>query len=220
VADRGAVAALLAALVPPGTAIAARTITAGDPPVLWPGEDVPRAVPKRRRELAFGRACARDALAELGLGATAIPIGTGGAPGWPPGITGSITHTDDLAAAAVLRTGAFGALGIDLESLAHAARTPDLLATVARPHEHVDVPHLAAVVFSAKESVYKCLYPGTGRFLDFHDVDLVLDPAGTFTVARAEGYDARTVRGRWAIAGDLVATVATVAVEGLLIHTK
>jgi 4'-phosphopantetheinyl transferase EntD len=94
------------------------------------------------------------------------------------------------------------ALGIDLESLAHTARVPDLLATVAIASERA---HPAALVFSAKESVYKCLY--AGRFLDFHDVELAIEP-GTFTVIRAAGYDASAVRGRWAIEGDHVATVA------------
>jgi enterobactin synthetase component D len=40
------------------------------------------------------------------------------------------------------------------------------------------------LVFSAKESVFKCLYPRVGRFFDFHDVRLgeVRSDLGTFTV--------------------------------------
>ena len=196
---RSPIAALFAALVPPGTAIAVRAIT-GEPPALLAGEDLPRAVAKRRNERAFGRACARDALAELGLAPAAIGAGPGGEPRWPDGVAGSITHTDDHAAAAVVR--GVTALGIDLESLAHAERVPDLLATVALASERT---HPAALLFSAKESVYKCLY--AGRFLDFHDVELAIEP-GAFTVVRAAGYDACAVRGRWAIEGDHVATVA------------
>jgi len=199
VADRDPVAALFAALVPPGTAVAALAI-AGEPPALLAGEELPRAVAKRRAERAFGRACARTALAELGIAPAAIASSAGGAPMWPAGIAGSITHTDDYAAAAVVRD--VVALGIDLESLAHTARVPDLLATVALASERA---HPAALVFSAKESVYKCLY--AGQFLDFHDVELAIGP-GTFTVVRAAGHDASAVRGRWAIAGDHVATVA------------
>jgi 4'-phosphopantetheinyl transferase EntD len=199
VADRGPVAALFARLVPPGTAVAALAIT-GEPPGLFAGEDLPRAVAKRRTERAFGRACARTALAELGIAPVAITSGAGGEPCWPAGLAGSITHTDDHAAAAVAR--GMTALGIDLESLAHTGRVPDLLATVALASER---EHAAALVFSAKESVYKCLY--AGRFLDFHDVELAIEP-GTFTVLRAAGYDASAVRGRWAIEGDHVATVA------------
>jgi len=199
VADRGPIAALFASLVPPGAAVAVLAIT-GEPPALFPGEDLPRAVAKRRNERAFGRACARTALGELGIAASPIAVGAGGEPQWPAGISGSITHTDDHAAAAVVR--GVTALGIDLESLAHTARVPDLLTTVALASERA---HPAALLFSAKESVYKCLY--AGRFLDFHDVELAIEP-GTFTVVRAAGYDASSVRGRWAISGDHVATVA------------
>jgi 4'-phosphopantetheinyl transferase EntD len=199
VVDRGPVAALFAALVPPGTAVAALAIT-GDVPALFAGEDLPRAVVKRRTERAFGRACARTALAELGLAPAAIATGPGGEPCWPAGIAGSITHTDRDTAAAVSRS--VVALGIDLESVEHVARVPELLATVALECER---GHPAALLFSAKESVYKCLY--AGRFLDFHDVELAIEP-GTFTVVRATGYDASAVRGRWAIEGDRVATVA------------
>ncbi|MEP6859767.1 MAG: 4'-phosphopantetheinyl transferase superfamily protein [Deltaproteobacteria bacterium] len=190
---------MFARLVPSGTAVAALAIT-GEPPGLFAGEDLPRAVAKRRTERAFGRACARTALAELGVAPVEIITGQGGAPCWPAGLAGSITHTDDHAAAAVTR--AVLGLGIDLESLAHTARVPDLLATVAHESER---GYPAALVFSAKESVYKCLY--AGRFLDFHDVELAIEP-GSFTVIRAAGYDASAVRGRWVIEGDHVATVA------------
>jgi 4'-phosphopantetheinyl transferase EntD len=128
---------------------------------------------------------------------------------WPPGVIGSITHTDEHAAAVVMTANAARSIGIDLESLAHAARTPDLLSMVATAAErasHVDPRHLAALLFSAKESVYKCVYPLTGQFLDFHDVELAIDDNAGFT-ARAKGYD---VRGRFAVDSEHVATVATI----------
>lgn len=189
---------MLRALLPPGAAFAELAIAGAEPP-LFPDEAaaVARAAPKRRREFAFGRACARAA-----LGAdVAIAVGDRGMPVWPAGSSGSITHTDDYAAAAVVRT---GAIGIDLESLAQVARVPDLLATVALPSERA-VP--AAVLFSAKESVYKCLYPRARRFLEFHDVELAFD-IGTFRVVRAAGCAARDVHGAFAVSATHVATVA------------
>jgi len=196
VADRDRIAALFAPLLPPGTSFAARAIVGDDPP-LFPDEEaaIVRAVPKRRRTFAFGRVCAREALGWN----VAILVGQGGAPVWPAGVLGSITHTDDDAAAAIASV----PIGIDLESRAHAARTPDLLAMVALPSERaLD----AALVFSAKESVYKCLYPTAGQFLDFHDVELAFDGDG-FHVIRAGDYDVRGMRGRFAITDALVATV-------------
>ncbi len=206
-AHRGSVAALFAPLVPAGARFAARVIR-GPEPALFSEEEpaVARAVAKRRREVAFGRACAREALGR----SIAIPAGAGGAPRWPDGILGSITHTDDEAAAVVAERGDITALGIDLESLAHAAHIEDLLATVTSAAERAAMDPalpLAALAFSAKEAVYKCLYPTAGQFLDFHDVELAIDPAGTFRVLRAHGYDASSLIGRFAVDAIHVATV-------------
>lgn len=190
-ADRDPVTALFAPLLPAGVTFVARAI-AGDDPPLHPDElaHVARVAPKRRRGFAFGRACARAALGRE----VAIGIGDGGAPQWPAGIFGSITHTDEHAAAVAGPQ----PIGIDLESLAHAARTPDLLDMIARPSERTQP---AALVFSAKEAVYKCLYPIDGIFRDFQDVELAFG-AGTFTMLG----DPR-VAGRFAIDAEHVACV-------------
>jgi 4'-phosphopantetheinyl transferase EntD len=121
-------------------------------------------------------------------------------------VTGSITHTDDYAAAAVVRA---GHIGIDVESLARIAEIENLVERVALPSER-DVP--VGVVFSAKESVYKCLFqslgPTLGRFLEFADVELAFEH-DRFRVLRATGYaNAGGVIGRFAISADRVATVA------------
>jgi 4'-phosphopantetheinyl transferase EntD len=193
---------MLRALLPAGAAFAELAIAGAEPP-LFPDEAaaVARAVAKRRRELAFGRACARAALGAH----IAIGIGPGGAPIWPLGVTGSITHTDDYAAAAVVRS---GNIGIDVELLARIAEVPGLAERVALPSERA-VP--VGVVFSAKESVYKCLYPTAGRFLEFADVELAFDRDG-FRVLHARGYvNAVGVIGRFAVSADRVATVAWLA---------
>ena len=205
-AERGPVAELFAPLLPDDARFAVRAIE-GEAPALFPEEEIAvrAAHERRRRPFAFGRACAREA---LGI-AVAIPVGHGGGPVWPAKVVGSITHTDEHAAA-VVREGA-QQIGIDLESLAHAAQTPALLTMVATPAERaafarmtlVDQAQLPALVFSAKESIYKCVYPMLRRFLDFHDVELHLDLAGFTT--RVDGI---SVRGRFAIDDTHVATVA------------
>ncbi len=193
---------MLRALLPAGVAFAELAIAGAEPP-LFPDEAaaVARAVAKRRPELAFGRACARAALGAH----IAIGVGPGGAPIWPTGVTGSITHTDDYAAAAIVRS---GNIGIDVELLARIDEVAGLAERVALPSERV-VP--VGVVFSAKESVYKCLYPTAGRFLEFADVELAFDHDG-FRVLRASGYaNAGGVIGRFAVSADRVATVAWLA---------
>jgi 4'-phosphopantetheinyl transferase EntD len=70
---------------------------------------------RRYAEFSTGRACARTALARLGLPPVPIPRGPGGEPQWPDGVTGSITHCTGYRACAVARTVHVAALGIDAE---------------------------------------------------------------------------------------------------------
>ena len=193
---------LFAPLVPACASFAAICIDRELP--LLPGERVAiaRACPKRRRTFAAGRACARRA---LGL-EVPIGVGRGGAPCWPSGFVGSIAHTDDAAVAVASQT--LRAIGIDIESLARAATVRDLLAIVTTAGDVPPAcPDAAAIVFSAKESVYKCLFPIGGRLLEHADIDLAFGD-GIFEVVRAEGHDVEGIRGRFAVASGFVATVA------------
>lgn len=157
----------------------------GEPPPLWSAEISAAASMsgKRRREFAAGRHCAREALAQLGHEAVPVPVGPGRAPVWPPGIIGSISHTDDIAIAAVGRASDLCSLGIDVESADPLER--DLLKLVCREEELAALtannlqPEVGAkLIFSAKESVYKCLWPLTGMFLEFDAISIRIDPVG------------------------------------------
>ncbi|OIJ64440.1 4'-phosphopantetheinyl transferase family protein [Streptomyces mangrovisoli] len=158
----------------------------GDAP-LHPEEEavVARAVAKRRREFAAVRACARHAMEKLGVAPQPVLPGAGGAPVWPPGLVGSMTHSDDYCAAALVRATDIASLGIDAEP--HDTLPDDVTPFVALPAEEERLRRLAAerpelhwdrILFSAKESVYKAWYPLTGRWLDFTeaDIDLREDP--------------------------------------------
>ena len=126
--------------------------------------------------------CARGT-GPLGHEPVALPVGPGRAPVWPAGIIGSISHTDDIAIAAVARQSELRSLGIDLESAD--PLEPGLLELVCREDERAALavsglePELGAkLIFSAKESVYKCLWPLTGIFLEFHAIGIRIDPLG------------------------------------------
>jgi 4'-phosphopantetheinyl transferase EntD len=84
-------------LIPPPAA----TAHAFDDPAdafaaLYPQEAdaVARAVPKRQREYATVRLCARRAMSELGVEPVPLLAGRRGAPQWPSGVIGSLTHCD------------------------------------------------------------------------------------------------------------------------------
>ena len=73
-----------------------------DPPggVLFPEEErvVANAVAARRRDYTTVRTCARACLERLGYPPVPILPGVGGAPSWPAGVQGSMTHCIGYAA--------------------------------------------------------------------------------------------------------------------------
>lgn len=185
---------------------------------------IARAVDERRREYTSVRACARLALARFGLPRPPLVAGTLGAPRWPDGVVGSMTHCAGYRAAAVARTDHLLALGIDAEP--HAPVPEEALEVITGSQEAAHLaalssshPHVSwdRLLFSAKESVFKAWYPLTGRWLDFEDVVLRIDPlGGTFCAAlqvEAQvlgGLPSDRFSGRWLVNGDLVLTTITV----------
>jgi 4'-phosphopantetheinyl transferase EntD len=173
----------LAALLPPGTAVAAAPVAVAGLAPLLPAEAAAAQsmVSRRRQEFAAGRACARQALASLGLPPQALPVAGDRSAIWPPGTCGSITHAGDWAAAAAAPVARLAGLGIDLEDCA--PLDGDLVARLCRPEELArpppDLPPAlwSRTVFSAKESVYKCVRARVGRFIDFDEVQVVATAA-------------------------------------------
>jgi len=137
---------------------------------------VERAVEKRRREFTTARACAHRALARLDLAVQPVLTGEHGEPLWPDGVVGSITHCQGYRACALAHAIDLSAIGIDAEP--DAALPEGVLGTIAGAEEEAWVLAQARVVpqinwdrllFSAKESIYKALYPLTRYRLGFHD---------------------------------------------------
>jgi 4'-phosphopantetheinyl transferase EntD len=201
----------------------------------FPGLALPasldRAVPKRKVEYLAGRYCAREALRALdpALAAHPLPTSDDRAPEWPEGVVGAIAHADGIATVAVARARDLRGVGVDVE--AGVAST-----TAERIGDHVfaagersrlaaqtgwDPATLLTVVFSAKESIFKCLYPEVRCYFGFHDAEvLALDEsAGTFAaVLRRDltpGLQAGlALAGRFARAGRHVYTGLALAHEG------
>ncbi|MEW2115543.1 4'-phosphopantetheinyl transferase superfamily protein [Streptomyces sp. NPDC005474] len=140
------------------------------------------AVDKRRREYTTVRACARRALAELGLDPAPVVPGHRGAPQWPDGVVGSMTHCAGYRAAAVARAADIVAVGIDAEP--HQPLPEGVLEVVARPEERSWIAGVDSgggvcwdrLLFGAKEAVFKVWYPLTGRELDFEEATITFHP--------------------------------------------
>lgn len=171
---------------------------------------VARSVHKRQADFFFGRIAARLASARAGFAMPDLPIGQFGEPCWPPALAGSITHSRGLAAAVVASRSRIGALGIDIE---HVVDTPglDALWTIAVDAvergilESLPAPlpieQLASILFSAKESLFKAMFPTVQRMLGFDAAKLVaLDPhACTLTFVLADGLDTAFPSGKHCI---------------------
>jgi 4'-phosphopantetheinyl transferase EntD len=193
-------------------------------PDLFPVERayVSRAVDTRKREFSTARRCAREALSGLGITPQAIGVGEHGQPLWPTGCVGSITHCLGYRGSAVGLAIDLAGIGIDAEL--NNPLAADLMATIALPAEierlhrlSLSQPeiHWTRLLFSAKESIYKALFPMIGRQLNFEDADIEIDPGGTF-LAKITSHRRREdvmpiyrLQGRWvAIDGLLLTSVA------------
>jgi 4'-phosphopantetheinyl transferase EntD len=214
----------LAGLFPPGVAcVCSRAAPAGA--ALLPEEAAAATAfaPVRLAEFRPGRDCARRALLRLGVNAVAIPVGPRREPLWPAGIVGSLSHAGPVAAAAVARREAFAAIGLDIET--DAPLDPALIGIICRPEEIHGLPAAGAgarakLLFSAKESVYKALWPLVQRFIDFQEVEVRLDARGDSFSVHAHGdsglaQPVAAVRGRVAWRDGLVATGAWIEATGL-----
>jgi len=171
-----------------------------------------RAVASRRREFTTARACARTALARLGLPMGPIPPGPAGEPRWPAGVVGSITHCEGYRAAAVGRAKEVGALAIDAEpnrplpsGVLAAIAADDEQARLRRHGKEVADVCWDRLLFSAKEVVFKLWFPLTGDKLGFDDGSVEFDiAAGTFHARLSGGQPA--LRGRWVVGEGLIVT--------------
>ena len=151
-----------------------------------------KAVAKRQAEFIAGRYCARQALQSFNNAKNEeVKIGEKREPLWPQGFTGSITHSRGFAAAAIAQLDIVRSIGIDSEQTIKTSTADNVSSHILTTSEsYQDNQALFAnsseyltLVFSAKESIFKCLYPLVNRYFDFKDAIIFLDTSnpGAFT---------------------------------------
>ncbi len=138
------------------------------------------AVVKRRAEYLAGRALAQSGLLLMGRKPELITTGPNREPIWPNGIVGSITHSKGRCAV-ILSENTDLLIGIDVEDIAsgsaldsifHVTLQPDET-NLIRAQEKLPKDMLATLVFSAKETLYKALFPFVQRFFGFDYAELI-----------------------------------------------
>ncbi|MDC0357335.1 4'-phosphopantetheinyl transferase superfamily protein [Oligoflexia bacterium] len=142
-----------------------------------------QATAKRREQFTLGRVAARLALKELGFNPPPpILKGNNREPLWPKDVVGSITHTDKYAIAVATFSKDIVGLGIDLERFG-SKQSQRLAERICLPSEltwlcedESLMQERFALLFSAKETLFKALYPIYGRYFWFNDAELTWDP--------------------------------------------
>jgi enterobactin synthetase component D len=148
-------------------------------------------------EFLAGRFCAMEALRRLDPSRAPIMPGRTerGAPVWPSGVVGSITHTGGYVSAAVARSADMRARGIDAERRVSVPQARRLSLQVCWASElmqgmeaGLDRVQSLTLAFSAKEAIFKCLFPLTGHMFYYHDVRI------EHVDARTGMFDARLIK--------------------------
>ena len=144
---------------------------------LFPGEErlVSGAARKRISEFTAGRTLARHAMSRLGLDAAPLLADGNGCPEWPRGITGSISHSGSACLAAVCSTEVVESLGVDIET---SFPQNNVYPYICTPNELLQISCIdqpaerVQLIFSAKESFFKCYYQTYGRFIGFEAAEV------------------------------------------------
>lgn len=168
---------------------------------------VAMALPERRAEFVTGRVLGRRALAALGIQGVSIPVARSGAPVWPAGVVGTITHSVGLRACAVGRHDEHAGIGIDvtparplprgvLARVADLSSVPVAAGLEALGRCGVESPD--SVLFAAAEAVAKARTSAHGGWYGIDGADVALRPDGTFAVSARRG-PTFAGTGRWAV---------------------
>lgn len=191
-----------------------------------PPASIQRSVAKRQAEFLAGRLCARAALQQLDHLDFIPAIGEDRAPVWPGHISGSITHSTGHAAAIVGHKAKWRGLGMDLEnmlSLERAKRLAGEILTADEMQRMALIPReqialLVTLTFSAKESLFKALYPLVQKRFYFEHAEVVeWSESGVvrlrlLTDLSSEWCDGTELVGQFAVAdGQLLSLVAVSA---------
>ncbi|MDA7429476.1 4'-phosphopantetheinyl transferase superfamily protein [Primorskyibacter aestuariivivens] len=135
----------------------------------------------RQAEFLAGRLLAAIGQGALGLSSGQVLVGPDRAPRWPRSVTGSISHANRHCACIVLPRGN-GNPGIDVETVALESKLKALQAKAmtvgerARLTSAPDPALFSTLIFSAKETLFKALYPTVQRFFGFHCAELASAP--------------------------------------------
>lgn len=173
---------------------------------------------KRLAEFAAGREQARRLISAITGAAEPLLVGDYRQPLWPDGIIGSISHSDVYCAVAVAARDSISDLGIDVETLEALNPEVENLVLTDTEMEATDASEswVRKLIFSIKESNYKCCYHMVKAYIDFKECEVVLNDndCSYESTIRCKSRDGNPldirVYGRWKIESGHVFTSAVI----------
>ena len=168
---------------------------------------------KRKAEHLAGRIAAAHALPDH-----AVPgIGPSGEPLWPEGFSGSITHSGTQAMAVVVRH-PDALVGIDCEAILPDREAREIQDGIVDAQEAICLTHSGypfalalTLAFSAKESLFKALFPQVKTYIGFDCARIMTLDERTLTLAltrpQAEFKENTLFTVHWLLDGNQVITL-------------
>ena len=168
---------------------------------------------KRKAEHLAGRIAAAHALPDH-----AIPgIGPSGEPLWPEGVSGSITHSGTQAMAVVVRA-PDALVGIDCEAILPEREAREIQDGIIDAQEAICLTRSGypfalslTLAFSAKESLFKALFPKVKTYMDFDCARITRLNEKTLTLAltrpQAEFKENTLFTVHWLLDGNQIITL-------------
>ncbi|MFC5391027.1 4'-phosphopantetheinyl transferase family protein [Bosea vestrisii] len=176
---------------------------------------IARAAPRRRAEWLAGRRCASEALRLLTGHGACLGMAPDRSPLWPGGTLGSISHSGDVAVAIAARADSCLGIGLDIERVMDGQGASEVAPEALTPRERrhlANDPFSVTLAFSAKESLFKALYPLLRRPMSFQLSELIAwGDQGTARLRLVEELSpqfpaGREIEARFARLGDLLLT--------------
>ncbi len=166
------------------------------------------AVHKRKIEYLLGRLCLKRCFEAFGEPPILVDMGEDRSPTWPESWVGSISHSKGHVVAVLGRSSSYAGLGIDLETL---IENPSSALQMQICSDEMELEELRVglglteqqaltLIFSAKESLYKLIFPRYRKFFGFQSARVRLLPTLELTIDLIDQLNEEFARGRsWSV---------------------
>lgn len=138
-----------------------------------------KAVASRKMEFIAGRICAFEAAGKLKIELRELKSGEKREPLWPETLVGSISHTKNFAIALVDLKESSLSVGIDVEAIIDSKKIETMEKMVIDEDElrflntFGDKKKAYTITFSAKEALYKLIFPLASVFFGFKEAKII-----------------------------------------------